>query len=451
MRQILVLGAGKSAGYLIHKLLEDAVDEDWFVTVGDVDLATARECVKNHPRGTAIEFDVNDSSHRETQIANSDVVVNMLAPAFQGMLAVDCIHSGKPLVSVSYQDQVIRDLGPDAHRKGVLLLTELGLDPGIDHMSAMAMIQKIRSEGGRVRLFCSYGSGVPAADEPSNPLRYVITWNPRNVVMGGEDGAQYLEDGRIKIVPHHEVFHHTWPVEVPGIGTMEAYPNRDSLSYMETFGLDDVRTMVRGTLRYPGWSETWAQIVKLGLPNETIRISDLSDRTYREVIEMFLPTNNEDPEIEQRLARYLRISPTGQIMEKLRWLGLFSEEKTGCDGETAARMMAELIQRKLPLEKGRRDTVILLHKLEVDYPGTDREPERILSTMICNGEPNGFTAMSKTVGLPTAIAVRLLLRGEIPLSGAAIPTHPSIYTPILEELQEEGIAFTETTEPITRG
>ena len=185
MRQVLVLGAGKSAGYLIHQLLQDAA-RNWFVTVGDIHQETAREQVGNHPRGTAIEFDVNDTSHRETQIAKADVVVNMLAPAFQGIIAVDCIHFGKSMVSVSYEDQTVRDLGPDAHRKGVVLLTELGLDPGIDHMSTMALVQRVRADGGIVRFFCSYGSGVPAVGEESNPFRYVITWNPRNVVMAGE-------------------------------------------------------------------------------------------------------------------------------------------------------------------------------------------------------------------------------------------------------------------------
>jgi len=449
MRQILVLGAGKSATYLIHRLLEDAEKFDWFVTVGDISSELARECVRNHPRGAGIQFDINDESHREQQIAKSDVVVNMLAPVFQGILASQCVHSGIHMVSVSYEDQAVRDLGPDAHRKGVLLLTELGLDPGIDHMSAMALISKIREEGGRIKLFCSYGSGVPGPEEDSNPLRYVVTWNPRNVVMSGEAGAQYLEDGRIKIVPYPEVFHHTWPVDIPGVGLMEAYANRDSLSYLDTFQLENVHTMVRGTLRYPGWSEFWSQIVKLGLPNETLRVPQLSDRTFREVIEMFLPTNNGDPDIEQRTARYLGISPTGRMMELLAWLGLFSDEKTGCQGETAAAMMIDLIQRKLPLEPGRSDLVVLLHKLEVEYDG-GRPDERILSTLLCPGDPDGFTAMSKTVGFPTASAVRLLLEGEIPLTGAQIPTHPSIYTPILRELESDGLSFSEQVEVIEK-
>jgi len=443
LKQILVLGAGKSARYLIHHLLSEARDMDTFVTVGDMNLDLARACVADHPQGAAIEFDVNDTLLRATQISNADIVVNMLAPKFQSIIAADCIHSSRHMLSVSYEDQAIRDLAPDAQRQGVLLLTELGLDPGIDHMSSMELIRRVRDDGGVIRSLCSYGGGLPAPGSLQNPMRYVITWNPRNVVMSGEAGAQYLENGQIKIVPHHQVFHHTWQVDVEGVGTLEAYPNRDSLAYLATFGLEKVHTMIRGTLRYPGWSETWAQLVKLGLPNETVRIPNLAERSYREVVEMFLPPNASGSGIEQRLARYLDISPTGRIMENLRWLGLFSKEPTGCHQETAAAMMVELLERRLPLEPADRDLVLLHHKLEVEYPDQERPPELITSTLAYEGEPGGFTAMSKTVGFPTAIAVRLVLEGKIPLTGAQIPTHPSIYTPILKELDRVGLSFHE--------
>lgn len=444
MKQILVLGAGKSARYLIHHLLHEASEMDAFVTVGDVNLEMASECVAGHPRGNAILFDANDAIHRATRIGSADVVVNMLAPRFQSIVAADCIHAARPMLSVSYRDQAVRDLSLDAQRQGVLLLTELGLDPGLDHMSAMALIRRVRDEGGVVRGFWSYGSGIPAPDSVQNPLRYAITWNPRNVVMSGEMGAQYLEDGRIKIVPHHQVFNSTWTVEVDGVGTLEAYANRDSLTYLDTFGLANAHTMIRGTLRYPGWSETWAQIVKLGLPNETVRIPKLEERSYREVVEMFLPATSTDTNIESRVARYLGISPTGRIMENLRWLGLFSEDATGCRRETAAGMLIELLERKLPLEPDGRDVVILHHKLEIGYPEQNGRLEEITSTLVYEGEPGGFTAMTKTVGFVTAIAARLVLEGKIPLTGAQIPMHPSIYTPILEELGRVGLSFRET-------
>jgi saccharopine dehydrogenase-like NADP-dependent oxidoreductase len=448
VKQILILGAGQSSAFLIHHLLELASQRHWFVTVGDLDLDLARERVGAHPSGNAIYFDVNDSNLRSMQIEHADVVVNMLPPAYQDLVAWDCVNHGRHMLSVSYRDQAVRDLEPDALRKGVLLLCELGLDPGIDHMSAMALIRRVHERGGVIRGFRSYGSGIPAPDQPHNPLRYVVTWNPRNVAMSGEAGAQYMENGRIKIVPFHQVFHHTWDVDVEGIGRLEAYPNRDSLAYRDAFGLEGIETMVRGTLRYPGWSETWAQVVGLGLPNEGLRIPGLAQRSYREVVEMFLPLNITEGRIEQRIARFLHISPTGTIMENLRWFGLFSDEPVGCEGETAAAMLIHLLQKKLPLPEGLRDVVVLVHELEVTYPEGDREPEHITSTMVSEGEAGGFTAMSRTVGLPTAIAVRLLLDGELPLTGCHIPTHPAIYEPVLREISAAGLKFTERIQPL---
>jgi saccharopine dehydrogenase-like NADP-dependent oxidoreductase len=266
--------------------------------------------------------------------------------------------------------------------------------------------------------------------------------------MAGEKGAQYMEDGKIKIVPYHHVFHHTWRVDVEGVGTLEAYPNRDSLSYMQAFGLEDVHTMIRGTLRYPGWSETWAQMVQLGLPNEDMRIPDLANRTYREVVEMFLPLNVSGPKIETRVARFLGISPTGGIIENFRWLGLLSDEPTGCRGETAADMLKCLMLKKLPLTPELRDLVVLQHALEVDYPASGKPGEQITSTLVVEGEPGGHTAMAKTVGLPAALAVKLVLEDGLHLTGCHIPTHPSIYEPILAGLAADGIEFNETSRPL---
>ncbi len=450
LKQVLVLGAGQSSPFLVSRLLEMAVEHDWTVTVADYDPAAAEKLVGGHERGRALRFDVNDSSVRSTLIGQADVVVNMLPPTHLDLVAWDCVAQGRHMLSVSYRDEAIRDLDQDAKKKGLLLLCELGLDPGIDHMSAMSMLREIRAQGGRIVSFCSYGSGVPAPDQDHNPLKYVITWNPRNVVMAGESGAQYMESDRIKIVPYFDVFHRTWRVGVPGVGSLEAYPNRDSLSYMRSFGLDHVHTMIRGTLRYPGWSETWNHIVRLGLPNEKVRVPDLANRTYSEVVKMFLPLNPGRPDVRPRVARFLGISPTGRIIENLEWLGLFSDEKTGCSGETAAAMMVDLLKKKLPLLPGQCDMVILQHELEVEYAAADRPDERIVSTLVVKGDPNvgegGFTAMSRTVGLPVAIAVELLLTSELELTGSQIPTHPSIYEPELVRMASEGIEFTETTE-----
>jgi len=448
MKRILILGAGRSAAFLIHRLLEDAAAEGWFVTVGELDLERARQVTADHPRSDAICFDVNDAALRSAEIERADVVVNMLPAAYQDLVAWDCVKHGRHMISVSYRDQSVRDLHADAKRAGVLLLCEMGLDPGIDHMSGVALIRRIESEHGRIVGFRSYGSGIPAPEPPANPLGYVMTWDPRNVVMAGFEGAQYMEEGRVKIVPFHHVFQHTWPVEVEGLGRLEAYANRDSMSYMRSFGLEHVRTMIRGTLRYPGWSETWSQMVQLGLPNETLRIDNLGDRTYREVVEMFVPTNVSGTTLQQRVARYLHINPTGRIMENLLWLGLFSDERIDCVGDTSSAMLQHLLKIRLPLTPATRDLVVLLHELDVEWPDeADRPDETITSTLLVHGEPGGFTAMARTVGLPVAIAVKRLLAGELPLTGTAIPTHPSIAVPVLDEVRAAGINFVEKTQP----
>jgi saccharopine dehydrogenase (NADP+, L-glutamate forming) len=444
MKKLLVLGAGLSATYLVEQLLEDAEREDWFVTVGDLNESLARQVVGNHPRGEAVRFDVNDAEGRSTRIERADVVLNMLPAAFQDLVASDCVRYGRHMVSVSYRDRSLRDMDSDAKRKGVLLLCEMGLDPGLDHMSAMSLIQRLWDDGGRIVGFCSYGSGIPAPNQPQYPLRYVITWDPRNVAMAGAGGAQYMEDGNVKIVPYHHVFDHTWNVDVDGVGALEAYANRDSLSYMKSFGLKHLHTMIRGTLRYPGWSETWGPIVRLGLPNETLRIPRLADRTYAEVVEMFLPLNVKGAPLNQRIATFLRISPTGQIMEHLRWLGLLSDERIGCQGDTAAAMLIHVLQTKLPLTPEMRDMVVLLHELDVEYPDDDRPPERIRSTLVLEGEAGGGTAMARSVGLPVVIAVKLLLGGELALTGCLIPTHPAIYVPVLARIERAGLHFSES-------
>jgi len=448
MKKILVLGAGQSAPYLIHYLLKNANDHDWFVTVGDRDIELARKAVQRHSRGDVISFDINDAEMRLTQIEKADIVVNFLPPVFQYLLSLGCISRGKHMITASYQDERMKDLDNDAHRKGILILNEMGLDPGIDHMSAMSMIQNVKKSGGIIKSFKSYGSGLPAPESATNPLKYAITWNPNNVVTAGEVGAQYLYKGQIKILPHHEVFQRTWAVYLDGVGKMEAYPNRDSLKYQTLFEIEDVHTMIRGTLRYPGWSETWLQIVRLGLYNQTMHIPHIWRYSYRELVEMFLPLHVSSSNLEHRLANFLNISPTGKIMENLSWLGLFSDEPIQCNGDTAADVMVDLLKKKLQLPENGRDMVALVHEIEAEFADKKKLSERITSTFVEYGDPNGFTAIAKTVGLPAALAVKLVLTGALPISGCHIPTHPAIYTQVLPELKKEGLIFKEKREEI---
>jgi saccharopine dehydrogenase-like NADP-dependent oxidoreductase len=260
--------------------------------------------------------------------------------------------------------------------------------------------------------------------------------------MAGELGAQYLEEGKIKIIPYHNLFRHSWPIEIDGLGLMEAYPNRDSLMYQQ-YGFEKSKTVIRGTLRYPGWSETWHQIMRLGLPNESLYIPDLKSRTYAELTEMFLPLNISGADIEQRTANFLNISRTGKIMENMRWLGLFSEDKIGLSVRTSAEVLTHLLSEKLKLTTKTRDMVVLHHEIIAEFP--DNSKRKIISTMIHYGKKRGFTSMAQSVGMPAGIATKLILQGKLPLTGCHIPTHSAIFTPVLKELEKGGLKFIEKT------
>ncbi len=447
MKHIVVLGAGKSTSYLIANLLQNAQAEDWFVTVADLNVENAKKLVAGHQRGQAVAFDANDAATRTALIAKAQLVVNMLTRPFQHLIALECLNNQTHMVTASYEDPRVAKLDADAHRKGLLFLNEMGLDPGIDHMVAMSMIQRIRNNGGYVSSFRSYGGGLPSPETQTNPLRYAITWNPRNVLMAGEDGALYKEDGKIKLLPFHQVFQRTWPVEIEGVGTFEAYPNRDSLSYKTDLGLAKEQTIIRGTLRYPGWSETWQHIVYLGLANEVMKVPDLHDMTYRDLTEMCLPQAEGKVKLEHQVANHLGINPTGTIMHNLKWLGIFSKEKIGIKAGTVADVMIHLINQKLIMPPDGRDMVILQHEIECTYPEQQDRKEKLISTMIEYGNREG-TAIAKTVGLPIAMAVQLILAGTIPLTGCHIPTHPAVYEPVLADMEKYGITFSEKVVPL---
>lgn len=455
MREILVLGAGQSAPLLIRHLLDHAAEGDWRVTVGDRDRALAERRVAGHPRGRAIEFDAAAEPAPGTDpLAGADLVVSLLPPPFHPAVARRSVAAGTSLITASYTDPRVAALDTEAKERGVLLLNEMGLDPGIDHMSAMELLDRVRAEGGEVESFESYGSGVPAADSRGNPIGYAVTWNARNVVMAGSDGAQYLRGGRIRRRPWGRVFADVWPVEVEGVGTMEAYPNRDSLAYREAFGLGSAHTLIRGTLRWPGFAETWRQVVRLGLPDEKLPVPGLPERTWAELVEMHLP-GGAAGDVAAHAAAFLGLDPASEAMARLSWLGLFDDVPIGGDASTTAGALAALLARKLTLPAGGRDMVVLRHELTVSYPDgrhpdgrrPDGSRERRIATLVEHGEPGGMTAMARTVGLPAAVAARLRLAGRLDLAGCWIPTDPRIYRPVLAELEREGLRFEERRGP----
>ncbi len=441
MKTILVLGAGHSSPYLIRYLLDRAEERDWRVVVGDRDVEQAGARVASHPRGEVRQIDATSLEELGRAISPAEVVVNLMPPSMQRSIVHECLRAQTHMLSVSYATPDLLRLTDEASELGLLMLFELGADPGIDHMATMSLLDRVRSEGGRVVGFESYGGGLPAPDSIDNPLGYAVTWNPRGVVMAGSEGALFVKDGRIRALTPARVFEETWPVRIEGIGDLVAYANRDSLSYLQAFGLEEARTVVRGTLRHPGWCSTWLQIARLGMNSESLKISRMAGRSFADLVEMFLPAEVNGESLEERTASFLELAPDDHAIANLRWLGLFSRAPLGFEPPSVAHALTHLLSKKLPLPDGGRDVVILHHELEVERPG--RGEERIRSTVIEYGDPQGSSAMARAVGLPTGIAARLLLDGELELAGCHLPTERAVYRPVLEELAREGLEFRE--------
>ncbi|NUN10011.1 MAG: saccharopine dehydrogenase NADP-binding domain-containing protein [Ignavibacteriaceae bacterium] len=442
-KKILILGAGKSSVYLVHYLLKIAPERNYFITLCDIDKANAEKLIGNSSHGQAVQLNATDATARYSLIKQSDMVINMLTRPFQYAIAYDCIRSKIPMLSASYEDPKVRELNKSAIENDIIIVNELGLDPGIDHVLSVDLIKSIEEKGGRIDEFRSYGGSLPSTAIPDNPLNYAVIWNPRNILLAGEDGAIYKENNHVQVVPFHSIFEHTWHVDIKGFGLLEAYPNRDALIYGNILGVEKASTLIRGTLRYPGWGETWSKVVQLGLTNETIVIPNLKNMTYRKFTELFLPASVKSDDTAQALASFLNINPTGRIMSNLEWLGLLSEDEIGFNAKTAAQAMINLLLKKLKLPPGINDVAILLIEISYHFKENRKKKYKTVRTMIDYGEPPGFTAISKTVGLPIALMADLILQDKIGVRGCVLPFHPTIYTSLLPELIANGIHFTD--------
>ncbi len=437
MSRILVLGAGLVARPLVQYLLDQP---DFQVTVASRTVEKARALIGDRPNGRALAFDIErEPEHLDDLVAGADLAVSMLPYIHHLQVAQACLRHRRHLVTTSYVKDEMRALDGAARQAGVLFLNEIGLDPGIDHMSAMRIIDRVHAGGGQVVSFRSYCGGLPAPEANTNPFGYKFSWSPRGVLLAGRNDARYLEDGQVVEVPNRRLFatRHTVPVE--GVGDLEAYPNRDSLPYIQLYGIPEARTMYRGTLRYPGWCETWQKFVELGLLDLTER-EDLAGMTYRQLL-AHLIGRPETSDLRRDLAVHLNIPADSPILDRFEWLGLLSDDPLPPE-RTILDVLAVRMQEKLRYAPGERDMVVLLHEFVAEYP--DRR-ERIRSWLVDFGIPHGDTAMARTVGLPTAIATRLILQGVIRLTGVHIPVLPEIYGPVLTELEERGIRVQETT------
>ncbi len=439
MKTILILGAGLSSSTLISYMLENAVKSNWRIRLGDVSVDLARKKISDHPRGEALFFNADDPAQTRLEISNADIVISMLPAKFHHGIALECVKYGKNMVTASYITPEIDSLDRAAREKGVILLNETGVDPGIDHMSAMQIIHRIREYGDRLIAFESATGGLILPSSVHNPWNYKFTWNPGNVVLAGQKGARFMHNGKFKYIPYHKIFSRFEVIDIPGYGQFEVYPNRDSLKYQDVYGLSDLTTMFRGTIRRPGFCEAWDSLVQLGATDDSYTMEGTERMTFREFTNSFLAYNMVDP-VEKKVADYLQLPYNSKVMEKLEWLGLFDDEVIGIPGLTPARALQHILERKWTMDPDDKDMIIMQHQF--DYIRLGRHRKRY-STLVVEGENTRLSAMAKCVGLPVAITSRLILEGKIDLKGVQLPVHKQIYEPVLHELAGYGIRFEE--------
>lgn len=439
MNNILIIGAGRSSIALINYVLKKAQEFQWFVTVADADPQLAESKVNGHPNGRSTWLDVMKVNDRKELIERADVVVSLLPAHLHLEVAKDCIRLKKHLITASYVSKEMYQLGNQARENNLIFMGEMGLDPGIDHMSAMQKIEEIKENGGKLTAFRSYTGGLIAPESDDNPWHYKFTWNPRNVVTAGRGTAQYLEGGKYKYIPYRRLFTKYRPVDIQGMGEYEVYANRDSLLYREVYGLKDIPNILRGTIRAKGFCDAWAALVKIGLTNGTYPILDSEKLTYHALMEAF---TSDEPgnSVKEKIAHLIREEPNSEVMQKLEWLGLFRKKKINLPNATPALILEELLLDKWKLKKTDKDMIIMQHEFEYKLKG---KKKCLISTLVLKGVDATDTAMARLVGLPMGIFVRLVMQGQIKTTGVNIPVMKQVYEPVLEELKDYGVEFIE--------
>jgi len=445
MRKILIIGSGKSASYLLKYLLDKSEEEDLHIIVADKNIQNARTLLNDHPNSQAIALDVFDKSAREKAIENADIVVSMLPARYHIEVAKDCISFGKNMVTASYVSKEMADLDKAAKNKGLVFMNEIGVDPGLDHMSAMDVLDRIREKGGKIILFESFAGGLVAPESDNNLWNYKFTWNPRNVVVAGQgSAAKFLQEDTYKYIPYHRLFRRTEFLEIEGYGRFEAYANRDSLKYQKVYGLDTVKTLYRGSMRRVGYSRAWNMFVQLGLTDDSYTIEDSENMSYRDFVNAFLAYSPTDS-VELKFRHALKIDQDDIVWDKLEELDIFSAKKmVGLKKATPAEILQKILLDSWTLGPDDKDMLVMYHKFGYELEGKHHQ---IDSTMVTIGEDQTYTAMAKTVGLPVAIATLAILNEKITTPGVQIPINKEVYQPILKELTEFGIKFTEKEVP----
>lgn len=445
MKSILILGAGLSASSLIRYLLQNSQENNWFIRVCDQDIEMVKKKLNGHPNAEAVSFNALDSSERFPYLEKADIVISMLPARFHVEIAKDCIELRKNLITPSYISKEMKALDEDAKKAGIIIMNEIGVDPGIDHMSAMMIIDKIHRENGKIEAFRSFCGGLMAPESDNNPWNYKFTWNPRNVVMAGAGGAAcFIRNGRYKYIPYHRLFDRLDHMSVEGYGDFTGYPNRDSLSYRSIYGLENIPTIYRGTLRRPDFCEAWSVFVELGMTDDSYAMTDIENCSPRMFLNSFLPYHAEKS-VEQKFKEFLR-PEREHLFSKFEWLGLFDGDSLiNIENPTPARILEVILVRKWKLDEGDKDMLVMVHEFEYELNGAKK---KITSSMVCLGEDQTYTAMANTVGLPVGICTKLILNNSIQLTGVQLPIKSEIYKPILKELETFGVTFKETEESI---
>jgi len=441
MKNILIIGAGKSSSALLKYLLDTSEQEALFITIADISIENANKLINKHRNAKAIILDVFDKHQRKEQIQKADIVISMLPARFHLDVAKDCITFNKHMVTASYISSEMKALDAEVKKKGLVFMNEIGLDPGIDHMSAMQVIDKIKDAGGKMLLFESFCGGIVAPESDNNLWNYKFTWNPRNVVLAGQGGAaMFIQEGTYKYIPYTKLFRRTEFLKVNGSGNFEAYANRDSLKYRSVYGLNDIPTIYRGTIRKVGFSRAWDIFVQLGMTDDSYTIEASENMSYRDFVNLFLGYSPSDS-IELKLRSYLKIEQDDVMWAKLVELDLFNPiKKIGLINATPAKMLQKILEDSWTLQNDDKDMIVMQHLFGYELNGKKHQIE---SSFIVLGENQTYTAMSKTVGLPVGIAALKILKGEIKTPGVQIPINKEVYEPILKELENYGIKFTE--------
>jgi saccharopine dehydrogenase-like NADP-dependent oxidoreductase len=437
MKSILVIGAGRSSSSLISYLLAQANIYSWKIVVGDAAPEIAKQKVGDHPNGMAIAFDIHDAQSARA-IEKADLVISLLPPPFHPLVAVQCLQYRKHLLTASYVSDEMKVLDAEARSKNLVFLNECGLDPGIDHMSAMQVIDRIKGDGGVLLGFESFTGGLIAPDtDPGNPWRYKFTWNPKNVVMAGQSTAKYLHEGKFKYIPYQQLFRRTTRVHVPGLGDYEGYANRDSLKYIDTYGLQGIKTMLRGTLRNKGFCAAWNVFVQLGCCDDSYELEGVAEMTHADFINSFLD-DEKAFSIEEKLIRVA--GANDDEIKFLKWSGFFDLTPIGLTSGTPAQILEHILNKKWRLNSGDKDQIVMWHRFVYQK---DNEQKEIQASLVATGTDSVYTAMAQTVGLPLGIAAKLVLNGSLKSRGVVIPIVSEIYEPVLNELKTLGIELRE--------